>query len=102
MSIHFLEVNAMMARAQDYLTEAQRIYVRHVVNRKAISDDDAERLDLLVTEVDAISEKLQEVDMCTATGWPDWALNEIAIKDESLKFESKVLEVLEQRYIEIF
>ena len=102
MSNYYLEVIAMMARAQDYMTEAQGIYVRHVVNRKVFSDEDVKRLDLLVTEVNAISEKLQEVDMCAATGWPDWALDEIASKDESLKFETVVLEVLEQRYIEIF
>ena len=99
MSIHYLEANAMLARALDYLAEAHGIYARHVANRKVIDDEGNKRLDLLIAEVDAISEKLQEINTRSATGWPGWALDEIADKNESLKFG---IEVLEQRYIELF
>lgn len=102
MSVHYLEANAMLARAQDYLAEAQGIYARHVANRKVLDDEGNKRLDLLIAEIDAISEKLKEINTRSATGWPDWAQDEIVIKNESLRFGFEVLEVLEQRYIEIF
>ena len=102
MSLHYLEVNAMMAMAQDCMYELHGILAWHVGIRKALDDEDRERLNRLLSEIKAIAEKLQEVDRSQFEAWPDWALDEITIKDESLKFGFEVLELLNRHYCELF
>ena len=102
MSLHYLEVNAMMSRAQDCMYEAHGVLAWHVGIRKPLDDEDCERLNRLLSEIKAISEKLQEVDMSQFEAWPDWALDEITIKDKSLNFGYDVLELLNRHYRELF
>ena len=102
MSLHYLEVNAMMSRAQDCMYEAHGVFAWHVGIRKPLDDEDYERLNRLLSEIEAIAEKLQEVNMWGAAGWPDWALDEIESKDDSLRFGSEVLTLLKRHYLELF
>ena len=102
MSLHYLEVNAMMSRAQDCMYELHGVFAWHVGIRKPLDDEDCERLNRLLSEIDAISEKLQEVDRSQVEAWPDWALELMDSKGESLQMACEALNGLERHYHEIF
>ena len=102
MSLHYLEVNAMLSRAQFCMSEAQGILAWHIGSRKALNDEDYERYRERVIEVDAISEKLQEVDSSQVEAWPDWALELMDSKDEALQMACEALNGLERQYHELF
>lgn len=102
MSLHYLEVNAMMAQAQDYMSEAHNILARHIGTRQVISEEGYDRLNHVLTEVEGIAEKLRVIDMKDIPTWPVWALDEITIKDEFLKMGSEVLKFLSEQYLKLF
>ena len=101
-SLHYLEVNAMLSRAQFCMSEAQGILAWHIGSRKALNDEDYERYLEWVIEVDAISEKLQEVDRSQVVVWPGWALELIDSKGESIQMAFEALNGLERHYHELF